>query len=1143
MNCPQCQTPAPSGARFCGQCGGKLTRSCPHCQHDNQAGSLYCEACGKSLSASRGTQGLGELGDRRIITVLFTDVSGFTAMSEKLDPEAVTAIVNRFFTVLTRPIYQYGGVVDKYIGDAIMALFGAPVAHEDDPERALAAAWAMQVAAREFADNLEAKTGIRLRIRIGLHTGLVIAGAVGGDQKRDYTVLGETVNIASRMEQGARPGAILVSEETYRLTTHGWDFVELDPVSIKGRSRAIRVYEPRGPRAPITEEPREHPEFVGRAYELSRLASAAQSTLEGSPQLVSLVGDAGIGKSRLVREFLRRLTEDHPWRVLRARCLSYQKDISYSLVASLLSHWLGIDLDAVTHSHLEAWCREHGSQDPARDAELLGYFLSLPVRAADLKQLNPEALRNLATQRSFDLIVTPGAPPTALSLVDLHWADDASRQWLLSLIRTAARVVDYPVPLLILAQVRPEGDEILPDDLGMSALRMHVRALSAEDGEALIRAFLELSGPVEQQGFRAVLEEALAKAEGNPFYLCELIRSLTEAGVIGRVGDTWRIEPTRGKVTLPSTIHGVVVARIDRLSASAKQALQVASVLGREFARSLLTEVSQADEMGLVLQELVSADLVHPRAHHPGLYAFNQALIQEVAYHGILVKVRRELHRRVGTLIAEKDAYQPAEHAQLLAYHFTLAEDRPKALLYLYLAGKHGMAMFENAGAKAALTQSLELRAQVSLEVAPEPTWEALLTTLASVEATLGHYQEALAHLESALPHATTGSARAAIHRQRGAVFERLGQYEQALATYQTGQTELAGERGTDAQRSGLVAATAYVEYGLGQYDRAIAHCQEAMLALTAPEHRKDLSFCHSVAGLCWLKLGRCTEALDQHAKALELRQAIEDLLGVGASSNNMAQVYYELGDLARSRQMMEKAIAAFQRVGDQSWIAIGYNNVGALLLDQDDLPGAEKAFSEGLAICQRIGFASRLAMNRCNLGEVYAKQGRHPEALAILKEAIASLEALNSNEVLAGAYSQLATVHLALGAHREAWEAIVKGLRVTKVTGDDAFRGVYYSLAGALYSALGQPKQAVAWCSRAITLLQSLNSNLELGRAWMRLAQVLFADGQRTHAAAATMRARDLFKEVDARYDLRMLKTWLAEHQPARPTVHQEAR
>ncbi|MBI6546785.1 MAG: zinc ribbon domain-containing protein, partial [Cyanobacteria bacterium NC_groundwater_1444_Ag_S-0.65um_54_12] len=318
MNCSICHTPTTKGQKFCTACGQALTITCPACGTAVTATARYCVSCGTCLVAEAGAKGDGKLltiqtapslvsptvplGDRRFVTVLFADVSGFTTMSEKLDPEQVTEVINAFFKVLTEPIYQFGGIVDKYIGDAIMALFGAPVAHEDDPERAVMAAYEMRKAARVFADKLAATTGIRLMVRIGLNTGLVVAGAVGGQQRQDYTVMGDTVNLAQRMESAAPIGGILVSQETYRLTQQLFEFKARELIHVKGKAAPVYTYEVIGLLPQQARVVGRQFALRGRAAECDRLKEILARGARGEPVFVMVAGEAGSGKSRLLRE-------------------------------------------------------------------------------------------------------------------------------------------------------------------------------------------------------------------------------------------------------------------------------------------------------------------------------------------------------------------------------------------------------------------------------------------------------------------------------------------------------------------------------------------------------------------------------------------------------------------------------------------------------------------------------------------------------------------------------------------------------------------------------------------------------------------------------------------------------------------------
>ncbi|MBU6429725.1 MAG: zinc ribbon domain-containing protein, partial [Cyanobacteria bacterium REEB65] len=347
------------GSNFCTHCGRKLLTPCLQCGTETRPGQRFCAQCGSRLEAPEppvppsqiapkvGSVKLDSSGDRRVVTVLFADVSGFTAMSERLDPEAVTEIVNNFFKVLVEPIYRYGGVVDKYIGDAIMALFGAPVAHEDDPERAVRAAWEMQAAAKVHAADLEARTGIGLKVRIGLNTGLVVAGTVGSSQRADYTVIGDTVNLAQRMEANARPGKVLVSSETWNQTSAAFDYVPLEPITVKGKSGLIATYELVGPKAHSGSHIQDDAPLIGRDTELACLDTCRQLAESGVPQWVEIIGDTGVGKSALVRRFIRSLKGERAPKILWGRALSYDQQ-PYLIPANLLRYTLNLAETAST---------------------------------------------------------------------------------------------------------------------------------------------------------------------------------------------------------------------------------------------------------------------------------------------------------------------------------------------------------------------------------------------------------------------------------------------------------------------------------------------------------------------------------------------------------------------------------------------------------------------------------------------------------------------------------------------------------------------------------------------------------------------------------------------------------------------------
>ena len=552
MICRACNASLPEKAKFCISCGAGVTLVCPFCCSAVDEEQRFCAGCGHRLSEEAiapktGPLRDGEDGDRRVVTVLFTDVSGFTAMSEKLDPEEVTEIVNQFFQVLSQPIYKYGVVVDKYMGDAIMALFGAPVAHDDDPLRAVSAAWAMQRTAREFSD----RTGIPLKIRIGLNTGLVVAGAVGGHQKQDYTVMGDTVNLAQRMESNAEAGGILVSHETFKLTNLSFEYQERSPLKVKGKEGLVKAYDLQGPRHKQTSGSK--PPFVGRAAELGRLKLSLDSAIR-HPQLVVISG------------------------------------------------------------------------------------------------LSPRQKRSAAYLVLNDLLaLMMKKNPLVLFLHDLHWIDEASLEWLHSLVD---RLAADTLPVMLILQHRPTTLRNLSewsDRIDLTRLRL--RPLSGEEAASLAGGILRIELSDWPPALRQLVGKVHARSEGNPLYLTEMLHSLLAAKVIVREEGKVIVHPLRAGQALPTTINGVVASRQDVLKPHQHSLLQVASVIGRAFHPRFVQKIYPVSNLEESLFELVRSEFIQPR--EGGEYLFNQAVVQEVAYQSLLLSSRRRLHQLLALSIEE----------------------------------------------------------------------------------------------------------------------------------------------------------------------------------------------------------------------------------------------------------------------------------------------------------------------------------------------------------------------------------------------------------------------------------------------------------------------------------------------------------
>lgn len=636
-------------------------------------------------------------GERKLVTILFTDISGFTAMAETMDPEVVRDLMNNCFERLVPIIERYGGTLDKFTGDGIMALFGAPVTHENDAERALRATLDMQEALAQF--NTE--RGIDLDLHFGINTGLVIAGSIGTRERQSYSVMGDAVNVAARLEEAAQRDEILVGPDTHRLVKALFEFEALPPISIKGRAEPVPIYRLLTAKA-VPGKTRGlaglASPLVGRQAEFEALLAAVERLPSGQGGIVTLVGEAGLGKSRLVAE--TRATEPArqgtSW--VEGRCLSYGTAIAYLLWVNILRNLLGVTpedppttVQEALQKKLQALCPEHaGELYP-----YLGQILSLPLDTAAeelLHHLESEQIKKGAFRAIETLLAhTAQVRPLVVVCEDMHWADPTSIELLEQLLPLTQHL-----PLLLLCVFRPERDHgclhirEVATHLQPAHVDLWLTPLNAAESAALVGNLLQVEAlPIELR------RRILGRAEGNPFYVEEILRSLMDNQdiVYDRSTDRWVATGDVSTIVIPDTLHGVLTARIDRLQEETKRVLQLAAVIGRIFLYRILAAIAQEErhleeQLGRHLRILQREEMIRERARMPELeYIFKHQLTQEAAYNGLLKKDRRSFHRQVAKALERLFPDRVEEQLGLLAYHWERAEEPEKATTYLLRAG------------------------------------------------------------------------------------------------------------------------------------------------------------------------------------------------------------------------------------------------------------------------------------------------------------------------------------------------------------------------------------------------------------------------------------------------------------------------
>jgi adenylate cyclase len=963
--------------------------------------------------------------------VLFADLSGFTALAERLDPEEVRAFQNALFETLARAIARYDGFVEKFVGDAVLAVFGAPVAHEDDPERACDAALDIldQAAAvsREWAPRL----GQPVLLHVGIHTGPVVAGHLGGAAAAAYAVTGDAVNTTARLLAAAGPGTILVSEATHALARYRFAFEPAGELALRGRAEPIVVHRLIGALA-------EHGSargltalglastLVGRRDELDRLLAAFDGMRRGRAQVVSLVGEAGTGKSRLIAEFLARLDADGRLAgsaVRRAACSSLGEP-TYGVVGALFREAYqvapGDSLD-IARQKLGAGLRALGARDEEANAiaPVLSFVLGLEDQSP--ADIHPEQLRRQITLAARALVERRlDREPLLIVVEDVHWADSAS----VNLLR---EVVDQLAdrPLMLLLSHRPDASPPLVARAARSVIR--VAPLSPDETRTLVSGLFGASVDVLAQ----VQEFITARAGGNPLFVEEIVRSLVGKGVLVRQGDHWTCTATCEAVDVPPTIHGLLLSRVDRLPADARRLLQEAAVLGTVFDQELLHAVASAPAtLPAALGHLVEADLVQAIDHRreAGRYRFTHGLVHEAVYQNLLLSRRTEMHERTGRALERAAGPRPERLSDLeaLAHHWSLSADRLRGARYLVTAGDRARAVYANEDAIRHYERALQALAECSgcdadARAAREQLADLLGLTGRRADA-LGHYEAVRKEVE---PADRTAAAR--LQRKIGGLHWEAGDRERAGACFAAG-LDLLDEAGDPIERAQLFQEMGRLAFragdnagAIGWAERALAEAAHEEQAATGPERAREAAamraHAYNTLGVALARTGRAAEAVEQIERSIALAEA-RDLPQVACRGYTNLGVLYSSLDPRRSIETCLRGLETAKKVGDLGFQSRLYANLAVAycaLTDRCEAEGMEAART-AIDLDRRLGLLDHLAVPLIVLGQIHQCHGEHHEAMTMYREALGLAEQVGEPQLLFPCYDGLATLYLDAG-------------------------------------------------------------------------------------------------------------------------------
>ncbi len=1050
-------------------------------------------------------------GEHRAVTVVFVDFRDADALIDQLgadDPNAITLRLNAAFDAARAVVARYEGVINKIstgpAGPHIIALFGAPTAHEDDPERAVLTALELQAALQHA--NLP---GVH-PARIGVNTGFVYAANVGSRARREYTVMGDQVNLAARLMTAAQPGQIIISASTAAHVEHAFDLKEREPVRVKGKSQPQRNFLVQGARAHSTGPAHAWAgQLLGRANETAIGYERLNLARQGHGQIIAVSGEAGVGKSRFI-EALSHQARTDGFDLVNSVCISYGGTIPYSVwldpVRTLID-FRPSDSDDERRARLQAALAEI---DRAGDAPILGEIIGVPLDDSPFTaSLDAQARQ----RRLFDTIVAlirhqAALQPQLWIVDDAHWIDPAS----LDLLNHLARHIDDDAIALVVSY-RTEGGWTGWRDLA-NTVEIVLPLLDRAAIEVLVADLLELKDqqlPLAVQALMTRMASGTVGATssglsvfeaywGNPFFTGERFRALIDSGALARdEAGYWQVTRPIESIDMPDTIHGVIMSRIDRLPEPARRILQVASVIGRAFDMEVLQAVQgspgeNAESLQRHLRDLgglgVLPDSGVPPidSPQPTSYVFRNVTTQEVAYGSLRYERRRELHRRIGEFIEGHPALAD-DLSGLLTYHYFEGQLWDKVLPYALEAGQSAQQKYANAAAAGAYRRAL----QAAESLAPPRVTEQLAAheSLADVLVIVGEYDEALRHYESARTLAEDDLRHLAdLCRKTAEADERRGAYEAAFGWLSRG-LQYSAPHSLEAARIYLMGAGVY--YRQGKDDKAIEWWE------------KSLAISRALTG---------DDARRAEARALY----------------SLANVFSRRGNLKQAIAAAERSLTMYSSIGDPFGMSQALTNLATAHQFEGNLTQATNHFQQGLQIKEQIGDVYGQAMITLNLGEVYRTKGELEAARRIQTQSLRIWRELGNSHAIALLHNNLAATAIADGDWAQAVDHLAESETLFEAIGADDFKAELHRHRAELSLGSGSIAEALDWAQQAIATAESYQDKSEIGLARRVLGQVYLAQGDLAGAERELQASLEILESIGSRVEAAGTQLTLAQ-------------
>ena len=1021
MRCPKCGVEAAPGKRFCADCGVPLSIRCPKCGAEAQVGKPFCADCGTRLEAASlapagkpapppsGVRVAAEAaeipkGERKTVTALFADIKGSMDLMEDLDPEEARAIVDPALKLMMDAIHHYGGYVAQSTGDGIFALFGAPIAHEDHPQRALYAALKLQEEMRRYSAKLRATGNLPLEARVGVNTGeVVVRSIVTGEDHAEYTPIGHSTSLAARMQVLAPTGSVATTHATRKLGEGYFNFKPLGPTVVKGVTDPVEVYEVTG-LGPLRTRlqrsaSRGYTKFVGREREMEALKHAAEQARLGHGQIVAAMAEPGVGKSRLFFEF--KATSQSGWMVLETFSVSHGKASAYLPVIDLLRNYFRIASEDDERTRREKVAGKITILDRGME-DTLPYLFSLlgivegedPLAQMDgqiRKRRTLEAIKRIVLRESLN-------QPLMVIFEDLHWIDSET-QVLLNLLADSIGTAK----LLLLVNYRPEYSHQWNSKTYYTQLRLD--PLGNESAEEMLSALLG-----DGKDLLPLKRMIVERTEGTPFFMEEMVQVLFEDGVLQRNG-TVKLAKSMNAVKVPATVQAILASRIDRLLPDEKELLQTLAVIGREFALSLVRRVvarRKDDELERMLANLQMAEFIYEQPATGDIeYTFKHALTQEVAYGSLLIERRKSLHESTARQIEILSNSRPEDHYGDLAHHYSRSENSLKALQYLQLAAQQAIERSASTEAINHLTAAVHL-----LNTLPETPQR-------------DQQELALQTMLGPVLMATKGNGAPEV----GAVYRRA--------------LQLGQRSGENARLFPLLFGLRSFHLSRGELQPAFHLAQQLVSLAESVQDSGLLVEAHLAQGNSLFLFGKLIPALEHFERAIGLYDPEKHhvhafLYGLDPGVFCLARSAFLLeliGHSDRASKRMGEALALAHRQSHAFSLAVALVHGNLVLEIRREWPALQQQAEAVITICREQGFESVLAQANTQRGRALADQGRTEEGVALIREGLDAQLAAGASQFRPGLLCYLAEACGTAGRFEEGLAALAEAIAIVEKT------------------------------------------------------------------------------------------------------------